>query len=205
MDPERGHGRLIAVVLIVLLLIAAFLVLYPHHVEVVTEGDGKVTPSGDNAIRFYQELELTIEPGEDCTSYVYVDGVLMDSDIERFTFGVGILDLSGHTIRVAFVPDTPEKKEFRLTVTSEGDGTVTPYGEMMYSEGEIANIVMVPSEGNVIQSISVDGELKTPNNILNIVMDSDHTVHVVFRPVTSDDIPVIITVDVDIEIVTDTL
>ena len=198
-------GRLGIAVVLILAIIVAVVVMYPHHVEISAEENGSVEPSGGTDVRFYQDLTIDIVPDDGYRSEVYVDGVLKTEDVTSFTFNVGIFDFSSHSVKVVFVKETPVKERYTLTMESTGDGSVSPSGSNIYDKGTSVDVSIVPSEGNVIGSITIDGVETTPSNSLKITMDSDHKVIVVFRPVSSDDIPVTITVDVDVEIVVETL
>lgn len=198
-------GRLEIAVVLILAIIVAVVVMYPHHVEVSAEGNGSVEPSDSTDIRFYQDLTIDIVPDDGYRSEVYVDGILKAEDVTSFTFNVGIFDFSSHSVEVVFVKKTPVKERYTLTMESTGDGSVSPSGSNIYDMGTSVDVSIAPSEGNVIGSITIDGVETTPSNFLKITMDSDHKVVVVFRPVSSDDISVIITVDVDVEIVVETL
>lgn len=201
-----SKGRIgVAAIVIIIVAIVAVLMLYPHQIEVTSEGEGTVTPFGEQGIRFHERLELEIQPSEGYISEIYVDGMLKEKDVDGFTFKVSILDLSKHSILVRFVEDVPPVADHTLTVTSEGDGTVTPSGTSSHGEGEVVTIIATPSASNVIGDVLIDGIPVGPSNSINVTMDSDHDVKVIFRPVTSDDIPVTITVDVDVDVVVETL
>lgn len=198
-------GRLGIAIVIILAIVVAVIVLYPHQVDISAEGNGTVEPSGENGIRFYQELTIDIVPDEGYRSKVYVDDILKAEDVRSFTFNVGMFDFSSHSVKVIFVKETPVEERYTLAVESTGDGSTTPTGSNIYDKGASVEVSIVPSDGNVIGSVSVDGVEVTPSNSVTILMDSDHRVAVVFRLVSSEDIPVTVTVDVDIDIVVETL
>ena len=204
-----GKGRLwvTAIIAVAVVLIAAVIVLYPHETAVLTEGDGKVTPSGNTEMRFTETLHLEIVPGEDTVAYVYVDGVLKAQDVTSYDFSVSALDFDKHTIKVVFQKVTPPEpeQEFTLSVTSEGEGMVTPSGETKYAEGTVVTVKATPWSGNVVDDIIIDGVSAGPGGSVQVRMDSDHDVKVVFRPVAAGDVPVTISVDVDLDIMVETL
>lgn len=204
-----GKGRLwvTAIIAVAVVLIAAVIVLYPHEIDVTSEGDGKVIPSGGTEMRFTETLRLEIVPGEDTVTYVYVDGELKAQDVTSYDFRVSALDFDKHTIKVVFQKVTPPEpeKEFTLSVTSEGEGTVTPSGETKYAEGTVVTVKATPGSGNVVGDIIIDGVSAGPSGSVQVRMDSDHNVKVVFRPVAAGDVPVTISVDVDLDIVVETL
>ena len=78
-----GKGRLwvTAIIAVAVVVIAAVIVLYPHEIDVTSEGDGKVIPSGGTEMRFTETLRLEIVPGEDTVAYVDVDGELRAQDV----------------------------------------------------------------------------------------------------------------------------
>ncbi len=204
-----GKGRLwvTAIIAVAVVVIAAVIVLYPHEIDVTSEGDGKVIPSGDTEMRFTETLRLEIVPGEDTVTYVYVDGELKAQDVTSYEFRVSALDFDKHTIKVVFQKETPPEpeKEFTLSVTSEGEGTATPSGEAKYAEGTVVTVKAMPGSGNVVGDIIIDGVSAGPGGSVQVRMDSDHDVKVVFRPVAAGDVPVTISVDVDLDIVVETL
>lgn len=201
-----SKGRIgVAAIVVIIVAVMAVLMLYPHQIEVTSEGEGTVTPSGMQEIRFGECLELDIQSSEGYISEVYVDGVLKGRDVDGFIFKAPILNLSKHSILVRFVEDVPPVVEHTLTVASEGDGTVTPSGTTSHAAGEVVTIVATPSTSNVISDILIDGTSVGPSNSIKVTMDSDHSVQVVFRPMASGDIPVTVSVDVDVDIVVETL
>ena len=204
-----GKGRLwvTAIIAVAVVVIAAVIVLYPHEIDVTSEGDGKVIPSRDTEMRFTEILRLEIVPGEDTVTYVYVDGELKAQDVTSYEFRVSALDFDKHTIKVVFQKVTPPKpeKKFTLSVTSEGEGTVTPSGETKYAEGTVVTVKATPGSGNVVGDIIIDGVSTGPGGSVQMRMDSDHDVKVMFRPVAAGDVPVTISVDVDLDIVVETL
>lgn len=205
MNPERNRERIAAVIMATVLVVVAVLVIYPHHVEVESEGNGTVSHSGDNTLRFYRDLTLNISPDHGYTAEVYVDGTLKAEDVTEYTFKVSILDLSPHTIKVVFVKETPVVVEQTLTVTSEGDGTVTPSGTSTHPEGTTVNVIASPSQSSTISDVLIDGVSVGTGNVIRIIMDSDHDVRVVFRPSEPTDIPVTVSVDISVDIIVETL
>ena len=201
-----SKGRIgVAAIVVIIVAIVAVLMLYPHQIEVTSEGEGTVTPYGEQTIRFGERLELFIQPSEGYVSEVYLDGEMKERDIDGFTFNVSIMDFSKHSILVRFVEYVPPVGEHTLTVSSEGEGIVTPFGTTSHGEGEVVTIIATPSASNVISDVLIDGISVGPSNSIKVTMDSDHDIEVIFRPVTSSDIPVSVTVDVDVDIVVETL
>lgn len=204
-----GKGRLwvTAIIAVAVVVIAAVIVLYPHEIDVTSEGDGKVIPAGGTEMRFTETLRLEIVPGEDTVTYVYVDGELKAQDVTSYEFRVSALDFDKHTIKVVFQKVTPPEpeKEFTLSVISEGEGTVTPSGETKYAGGTVVTLKATPGSGNVVGDVIIDGVSAGPGGSVQVRMDSDHDVKVVFRPVAAGDVPVTISVDVDLDIVVETL
>ena len=84
MASIKGRAGVAAVILLLAVVIIAVLALYPHQIEVSTEGDGTVSPMGDNEVRFYQGLDLDIRPDDGYTSKVYVDGVLVAEGVSDY-------------------------------------------------------------------------------------------------------------------------
>ena len=89
-----SKGRIgVAAIVVIIVAVMAVLMLYPHQIEVTSEGEGTVTPSGMQEIRFGECLELDIQSSEGYISEVYVDGVLKGRDVDGFTFKAPFLDL----------------------------------------------------------------------------------------------------------------
>lgn len=197
--------RICVVTSVILICLVSLIVLHTHQVDISSEGEGTVAPIGDQGIRFYERLDLEIDPSEGYVSEVYVDGVLKERDVSGCTFSVSVLDFSDHSIHIRFVEDVQPSRYHALTVTSEGDGTVTPSGTTIYGTGEDIRIIATPSASNVIGDVIIDGVSSTPSNLIDMTMDSDHSVEVVFRPISPEDIPVSITVAVDVDIIVKTL
>lgn len=202
-----GKGRLwvAAIIAMAVVVMAAVIVLYPHETNVLSEGDGTVTPEGSISMRFNETLHLEIVPDEGLTAYVYVDGRLEAEGATSFDFKTSALDLNKHTIKVVFGKPSPPTVQHVLTVTSEGEGTVTPAGTTSHAEGSTVTISSIPGTGNVVQDVLVDGTSVGTDWSTMLTMDSDHEVKVVFRPVTPTDIPVTVSVDVDLDIIVETL
>ncbi|MBQ8373232.1 MAG: bacterial Ig-like domain-containing protein, partial [Candidatus Methanomethylophilaceae archaeon] len=205
MASVKGRAGVAAVILILAVAVIAVLVSYPHQIEVSSEGNGTVVPTGDNEVRFYQGLDLDIQPDDGYASEVYVDGVLKAEGVSGFRYSPFVLDFSPHTIKVVFVKYVPVVPQHILTVTSEGNGTVSPSGTASYDDGSVVKVISVADDGNVIDDVILDGVSMGPSNIFEVTMGSDHSVKVVFRPVGSGDIPVTVSVDVDVDIVIQTL
>lgn len=196
--------RVCIVVALILTVVVTSVILYPHHVEISSEGEGAVSPHGGMDIRSYQSLDIQIHPEDGYHAELYVDGVLIDKGIVEYSFTASLLDFSTHAIHVVFVKGSIQG-DFSLTVEYEGKGSVSPSGTTTHGEGSAVDIIITPFEGNVVDSIDVDGISVIPSNHVEMLMDSDHSINVVFRPVSFEDIPVTVTVTVDVEVMVQTL
>ena len=117
-------GRFGIALAVILVVVVAVIILYPHQVDVSSQGNGSVEPSGETDIRFYEDLTIDILPDDGYTSEVYVDGVLKAEDVTSFTYSTTAFDFGSHSVKVVFREKTPVKERYTLTVEKTGDGSV---------------------------------------------------------------------------------
>lgn len=203
MNDERGYRKIVVVLLLLLMVGAAVLIIfYPHQVQVTVEGEGVVDPmEGETSIVDGLTLEVMPDDGW-VVGQVTVDGDRVDVTDNRVTVSPSPFDFSAIDVVVTFIPDSGMST---LTVTSEGDGEVSPMGAIAQVHGSTVTVTASPDEGSVIDEVLVDGVSVGSTNSIDVLMDADHSVHVVFREVTSSDIPITVTVDVDVDVVMTTL
>ena len=203
MNDERGYRKIVVVLLLLLMVgAAALIIFYPHQVQVTVEGEGAVDPmEGETSIIDGLTLEVMPDDGW-VVGQVTVDGDRVDVTDNRVTVSPSPFDFSTIDVVVTFIPASGM---FMLTVTSEGDGEVSPMGTTAQVHGSIVTVTASPDEGSVIDEVLVDGVSVGSTNSIDVLMDADHSVHVVFREVTGSDIPITVTVDVDVDVVMTTL
>ena len=151
-----------------------FEVIPKYKVTVTTEGSGKVTPETSE---FYEgsNAEFTVTPDEGYyIKSVTVDGNAVKLTDNKYTFN-NITE--EHTLAVKFeaIP------KYKITVTTEGSGKVTPVTSEFY-EGSSAEFTVTPDKGYYIKSVTVDGnavELTDNKYTFNNITE-EHTLSVVF-------------------------
>lgn len=203
MNDERGYRKIVVVLLLLLMVgAAALIIFYPHQVQVTVEGEGAVDPmEGETSI--IDGLTLGVMPDDGwVVGQVTVDGDRVDVTDNRVTVSPSPFDFSTIDVVVTFIPASGM---FMLTVTSEGDGEVSPMGTTAQVHGSTVTVTASPDEGSVIDEVLVDGVSVGSTNSIDVLMDADHSVHIVFREVTGSDIPITVTVDVDVDVVMTTL
>jgi len=203
MNDERGYRRIVVVLLLLLMVgAAALIIFYPHQVQVTVEGEGAVDPmEGETSIIDGLTLEVMPDDGW-VVGQVIVDGDRVDVTDNRVTVSPSPFEFSIIDVVVTFIPASGMST---LTVTSEGDGEVSPMGTTAQVHGSTVTVTASPDEGSVIDEVLVNGVSVGSTNSIDVLMDADHSVHVVFREVTSSDIPITVTVDVDVDVVMTTL
>ena len=203
MNDERGYRKIVVVLLLLLMVgAAALIIFYPHQVQVTVEGEGAVDPmEGETSI--IDRLTLEVMPDDGWViGQVTVDGDRVDVTDNRVTVSPSPFDFSDIDVVVTFIPASGMST---LTVTSEGDGEVSPTGTTAQVHGSTVTVTAFPDEGSVIDEVLVDGVSVGSTNSIDVLMDADHSVHVVFREVAASDIPITVTVDVDVDVVMTTL
>ena len=80
--------------------------------------------------------------------------------------------------------DGSEGVLFDLTVSSNDGGIVTPAGTTELAEGTTQTITITPDSGYKVSDVLLDGESVGAVTSLEVVMDGDHIVEVVFGPET---------------------
>ena len=93
---------------------------------------------------------------------------------------------SNRTIAVEF----EEIPVYVITATVIGNGTITPIGDVNINEGEIQSYTIVPSNGNRLVSVVVDGSFNVTEQLVNGVytfvnVTADHTISATFEAIPS--------------------
>ena len=194
-DTEKKKRWALIMLLILLLLTVTVLLTVNHSVDVEIEGEGTVEPSHATVMTF-GAAEFKITPADGWKiSEVLVDG--KSAEIEN-----NILKLKGIVrgikIKVTFVP----LESYKLNITSEGFGSVGHPESESYTEGEEVPLTMVPEEGYVVGDVFVDGVSVGSTNYLELIMDSERSVEVIFREINDSDPTVNVGVDVTVGVST---
>jgi hypothetical protein len=92
------------------------------------------------------------------------------SGTEIPTLGTGYFEYN-------YVPPT-----YTLTITTTTGGTTTPTpGTHPYTEGTIVTVTAIADSGYTFDHWELDGANVGSDNPINVTMDSDHTLHAIFR------------------------
>lgn len=180
MDDERRRRKLAILVIVIAVILAAWFLSIHHEIDVEVEGEGTVDPS-DAIVRHLGSAEFRIVPAEGWRiSLVEVDG-------EAVEIEDGVLRLervvSDHKIRVVFA----EEEEIHvLTVASNDGGTTDPEGTVKIRCGETVVVRISADDGYVVDDVLLDGVSQGSSNRVDVLMDSDHALQVVFRKAVDD-------------------
>ncbi len=199
-EDERGRRKLAVVVLVIAAVLVAWFLSVHHDIDVEVEGEGSVDPMGAT-VGHLGSAEFRIVPADGWRiAAVELDGEPVETD-------GGVLRLervvSDHTVRAVFAEDPGHHT---LTVSSNEGGSTDPEGTVTARSGETVAVRISADEGYVVEDIILDGVSRGSSNRMDVVMDSDHSLQVVFRRAVDDpdagghaDPWVMIDVDVQVE------
>ncbi len=137
-------------------------------------GSGTITPSGSVVVNKGASQTFTIQADEGYfLADVEVDGVSLGEET-TYTFADVTDD---HTISVTF--EEIVITTYTITATVEGEGTITPSGEVVVNEGASKTFTMEPAAGYKVADVLVDGTSVTSYTFENVT--EDHTIHVIFE------------------------
>ena len=179
-EDERGRRKLAIIVVVIAVVLVAWFLSIHHDIDVEVEGEGTVDPT-DESVRHLGSAEFRIVPAEGwIISSVEVDGE--SADIKD-----GVLRLervvSDHTVQVVFVED---QGTHELSIVSNEGGTTDPEGAVSFRDGEKVTVRIIPDDGYVVDDILLDNVSMGSSNRVDIIMDSNHTLQVVFREAVDD-------------------
>lgn len=156
----------------------------PHTIEAsyledtfiitATAGEnGSITPSGELAVAYGDSPEFTITPAE----HYHIADVLIDGEsagaVSQYTF---LPVTENHTIHALFEINT-----YAITATSEGQGTISPSGEIVVTCGDTVAFTMTPGEHYHIGDVFIDDVSVGPVPEYEFSqITSDHTIRVRF-------------------------
>ncbi|MBN2535722.1 MAG: hypothetical protein JXB88_22780, partial [Spirochaetales bacterium] len=131
------------------------------------------TPAGDVVVSCGETAVFTIAPGENYhIADVMVDGVPVGA-VSQYEF---TLVNSDHTIQVSFASNTST-----ITATSEGQGTISPSGEITISSGGTVTFNITPADHYHIAEVIIDGSIIGAVSTYEFSQVTDnHTIHVRF-------------------------
>ena len=99
---------------------------------------------------------------------------------------INVLMNTDHTLNAVFVPISPT--EHTLTISATAGGTTDPApGVYAYTDGSVAQVIAYPQTGYIFNHWLLDGVVRSVNNPISVLMESDHTLTAVF--ITSPPVP----------------
>ncbi len=146
-----------------------------YIITAISEGHGKISPSGQVKVPYFatQEFTITPDPGN-YISELIIDGVKQANISKTYTFTNVTAD---HTIKVKFMGES-----FIIIATSGGYGSITPSGEVKLGYNESQTFTFKPEPGYIISSIYVNGVAINPisDTYTFSNIKSNHSIHVTF-------------------------
>lgn len=82
------------IIVVVIVIAVAAMAFVPRDVTVSVQGDGEASFKGTASLGGTDSLTIEIEPGEGMTAHVYLDGNLVESGVESYTYNMSMLDFS---------------------------------------------------------------------------------------------------------------
>lgn len=182
MNRERSSRYTAVAVVVIILIVVAFLALYPRHFEVTWEGEGSASViEGDvNAI---DGTTIEVHPADGWfVETVTVDSTPVTVEDGAISIGASLLDLSSISVHIVF-SETPIEPvvTHTVTITNTDGGDVTPFGAVVVEDGGSLTIRFDPDPGYRTSTVTLDGEPVSANGSLTLDdIVEDHSVHVVF-------------------------
>ncbi len=148
------------------------LITYTIHAPL--SGNGGMDPFGVVEVLHGEDITFTMEP----LPGNHIEDVLVNNEsvgaVTEYTFENVVED--GHTIHAEFALNT-----YVVSITSEGNGTVDPYGDITVSHGDDLHIQMFPDADHHVADILINGSsVGDDEEYLLTNITGDMTVHVVF-------------------------
>ena len=155
--------------------------------------NGSIDPSGTTTVEEGDNLRFTFLPN---TGYriasVIIDGTNnITSQVynNEYTF-TNITSNPNITSNRTIAVEFEEIPVYVITATVIGNGTITPIGDVNINEGEIQSYTIVPSNGNRLVSVVVDGSFNVTEQLVNGVytfvnVTADHTISATFEAIPS--------------------
>jgi hypothetical protein len=162
-------------------LLAVF-ALNTYTITATAGPNGGINPLGEIEVFHGDDItfEITPLPG------YHIDDVLVNGEsvgaVATYTFENVSED--GNTIHAEFAINV-----YQVTVTSEGNGTITPDGIIDAPHGSSLVFDLVPASGHQVANIQVNGQsVGAHESYILSNITGDMTVHAVFEPVVSVDL-----------------
>ena len=151
--------------------------------------NGSIAPSGSVTVDYGNDQSFTITPDSGYeVSDVSVDG----SSIGATTTYAFTNVLADHTIDATFSVIATATATHTVTATAGANGTITPSGAQIVTEGDDITFTIAPDSGYEIATLTVDGATTTPTTtyaFTNVL--ADHTIDATFSAIPVHTITVI--------------
>ncbi|TVQ93675.1 MAG: T9SS C-terminal target domain-containing protein, partial [Bacteroidetes bacterium] len=162
-------------------LLAVF-ALNTYTISATAGPNGGINPSGEVEVSHGDDITFDITP----VPGYHIDDVLVNGEsvgaVATYTFENVSED--GNTIHADFAINI-----YQVTVTSEGNGTITPDGVIDAPHGSSLVFDLVPASGHQVANIQVNGQsVGAHENYVLANITGNMTVHAVFEPVVSVDL-----------------
>ncbi|HAT68594.1 MAG TPA: hypothetical protein DCS20_03165 [Candidatus Yonathbacteria bacterium] len=156
-----------------------FIQVTPTYTITSTAGtNGTISPLGATVLLQGASQTYTIAP----TSGYVVDTLIVDSvSIATSTSHTFTAVTANHTIDVTFSLIPPPPGTFAITATAGANGSITPSGVTIVTQGNNQSYAITPDSGYTVSSITVDGSsvaTSTPYIFTNV--QTNHTIDATF-------------------------
>ncbi len=160
-----------------------FMAVFDINTYIVTSsfsGLGGIDPLGDIEVAHGDDITFIIAPSPGN----YIEDVLVNEEsvgpVEEYTFENVTED--GQTIHAEFAMITHE-----VTITSEGNGTVEPYGTIEAPHGEPLFMEFTPDEGHHVADVLINNHsVGSHDDYMISTVTGNTTVHVIFEITTHE-------------------
>jgi hypothetical protein len=161
-------------------LLAVF-ALNVYTIQATAGPNGGINPSGEVEVFHGDDITFEITP----VAGYHIDDVLVNGEsvgaVSSYTFENVTED--GQTIHAEFAINI-----YQVTVTHEGNGTITPDGVIDAPHGSSIVFELTPDEGHQVADIRINGQsVGAHDNYVLSNITGNRTVHAVFEPVVSAD------------------
>lgn len=174
-----------------------------YSIEASASSGGRIDPSGIAWVDEGGSKSFAIEPDEGFElAYLLID----DARVEASAAANGVYTFANvqkdHTIKAVFESVGTEPVEPAYTVVhalSNGNGTISPGGDVRVSKGSGCTFVMLPDDGYKLQDVTVDDvsamdRVQDGYRLVLDGIDAETTVTATFAPLEGDVPPVLPTV-----------
>ncbi len=156
------------------------------HTVVASAGEnGSIDPSGTITVDEGEDILFTFSPNAGYRiASVIIDGT---NNITPQVYN-NVYTLSNITANHTIAVEFEEIPVYVITATVIGNGTITPIGDVNINEGESQSYTIVPSNGNRLVSVVVDGSFNVTEQLVNGVytfvnVTADHTIVATFEEI----------------------